>query len=398
MRSRPIREGVHWVGAVDWGRRVFDELIPTPDGTSYNAYLVQGSEKTALVDTVEPTFGDTLFARLRGAGVERLDYVVANHAEQDHSGSIPAVLARFPGARLVTSPKGRDMLLDHLDIDGERVDAVDDGATLSLGDRTLEFLHAPWVHWPETMLTYLQEDRILFPCDLFGSHLATSHLVAAEAPGVMESAKRYYAEIMMPFRKMIAKYLKRLDGYDLSLIAPSHGPIFDPPEPIIDGYRDWVLSEPRNQVVLPYVSMHGSTSQMVSHLLEALAARDVPVEPFNLTVVDEGKLAMALVDAATIVLASPTVLAGAHPKAVYAAYLANALRPKLKHAAVIGSYGWGGRTVDQLQSLLAKLPLEWLDPVLVKGLPRATDHAALDRLADEIAARHEGLKRPGDAA
>lgn len=391
MKARRIREGIHWVGAIDWTRRVFDELIPLPDGTSYNAYLVRGNDKCALIDTVDPDFTTVLFGRLADLGVTRLDYVVANHAEQDHSGSIPAVLERFPEARLLCTSKGKGMLMNHLALSEDRVDVMEDGQTVDLGGRTLEFLHAPWVHWPETMLTYLREEGVLFPCDLFGFHEATTQLFVENEPAALMAAKRYYAEIMMPFRVSIAKHLERLGGYDIRLICPSHGPSYKRPALILEAYDAWVNGPTGNRVVLPYVSMHGSTYRMAAHLLESLISRDVPVEPFNLSVTDEGKLAVALVDASTLVLATSTVLAGAHPRAVYAAYLANVLRPKVRYAGLIGSFGWGGKAVEQIKGLMPNLKAEWLDPVLVKGYPQAEDLAALDRLSDRIRDLHADL-------
>ncbi|MBE9473081.1 MAG: FprA family A-type flavoprotein [Chloroflexi bacterium] len=391
MKPRKIKDGIYWVGAVDWDRRLFDDLIPLPDGTSYNAYLIQGSEKTALIDTVDPTTSHVLLDRLSQLGVERIDYVIANHAEQDHSGTLPQVLERYPEAQVVCTPKCKGMLVDLLLAPEGRILAVDDGATLSLGDRTLEFIHAPWVHWPETMLTYLREDKILFPCDFFGSHLATTDLYVTDEGRVYEAAKRYYAEIMMPFRKIIEKNLKKVQGYEISLIAPSHGPMYDRPEFILEAYRDWVLSDPKNIVVLPYISMHGSTLAMVDYLVDSLVEKGVTVERFDLAATDIGKLAMALVDAATIVIGSPTVLTGAHPNVVYAAYLANALRPKVKFVSIVGSYGWGGKMVQQLAGLIPNLKVEILDPVIVKGHPRDGDFEALDKLAVTIAEKHNAL-------
>ncbi|HID63629.1 MAG TPA: MBL fold metallo-hydrolase, partial [Anaerolineae bacterium] len=208
MQPRKVKDDIYWVGAIDWDRRLFDELIPLPDGTSYNAYLVRGSEKTALIDTVDPTMEHVLTRRLDALGLENIDYIVANHAEQDHSGALPRMLAQFPAAKVVTTPKGKGMLMDLLLIPEEKFIAVDDKETISLGNKTLEFIHAPWVHWPETMLTYLREDRILFSCDFFGSHLATSDLYATDEARVYEAAKRYYAEIMMPFRRIIERNLQ----------------------------------------------------------------------------------------------------------------------------------------------------------------------------------------------
>lgn len=386
MKARKVREDIYWMGSVDWDRRLFDSLIPLPDGTSYNAYLIQGSEKTALLDTVNPHMADVLMFQLES--VPRIDYVVAHHAEQDHSGTIPQVLEKYRSARVVTTPKGKKMLMDLLLIPEGKFITVEDGETLSLGNKTLEFIHTPWVHWPETMVTYLPEDRILFTCDFFGSHLATSNLYVTDEARVYEAAKRYYAEIMMPFRKIIRKNLEKIEGREIDLIAPSHGPIYDRPAFIMDAYRDWASEEPKNVVVLPYISMHGSTKKMVEYLVSALAERGVTVHQFNLVATDIGKLAITLVDAATIVIGTPTVLIGPHPNVVYAVYLANALRPKLKFASIIGSYGWSSKALEQIAGLIPNLNVEILDPVLCKGYPKEADFRALDKLAATIATKH----------
>ncbi len=391
MAARQIRSGIFYVGASHWDRRLFDELIPLPDGTTYNAYLVKGSEKTALIDTVDPEKFHVLLANLKETGIERIDYVIANHAEQDHSGSLNEILRSFPGARIVTSEKCKTFLMQLLLLPEDAFVVINDRDTLSLGDRTLHFIFAPWVHWPETMLTYLAEDKILFPCDLFGSHLATSELYAKDRAKVYESAKRYYAEIMMPFRNLIQKHLVTLEQYPLEIIAPSHGPLHDDPAFIIDAYRDWTSDRVKNEVVLPYVSMHGSTEKMVLHFTDGLIKRNVAVRPFNLTKTDIGELAMSLVDAATIVIAAPTVLVGPHPAAVYATYLANALRPKTRYVSVIGSYGWGGKMLDQITAMTGNLKAEILKPVIIKGHPVQESYDALDELASTIANKHKEI-------
>jgi flavorubredoxin len=387
MKKRRIKPNVYGVGAIDWDRRLFDALIPLPDGTSYNAYLVQGSEKVALIDTVDSSMTDVLMAYLEDVPV--IDYVIANHAEQDHSGTIPQVLAKYPNAKVVTTPKGQDMLIALLLIPEDRFITVSDGETLSLVDKTLEFIHAPWVHWPETMLTYLREDKILFPCDLFGSHLATTDLYGTDEGQVYEAAKRYYAEIMMPFHTSIEKHLEKLKGYKIDIIAPSHGPMYDKPSFILEAYRSWVFGPLKNIVVLPYISMHGSTQKMVEYFVGALAGKGVTVKQFNLAVTDIGKLAMALVDAATLVIGTPTVLVGPHPNVVYAAFLANALRPRLQFISIIGSYGWGSRAVEQLKGMIPNLKAEVLEPVISKGFPKEEDFKALDNLASTIAEKHK---------
>jgi flavorubredoxin len=322
--------------------------------------------------------------------VPQIDYVVAHHAEQDHSGTIPLVLEKYNNAKVITTPKGMGMLVDHLGISEERITTVEDGETLPLGNKTLQFIHTPWVHWPETMVTYLQEDHILFSCDFFGSHLATSDLYVTDEGRVYEAAKRYYAEIMMPFRGIIRRNLDKLSGFRIDLIAPSHGPLYDQPQFILDAYQDWTSEEPKNVVVLPYISMHGSTRKMVEYLVSGLAARGVTVHQFDLAVTDIGKLAITLVDAATLVIGTPTVHSGPHPLVAYAAHLANILRPKLRFASIIGSYGWSSKAVEQLAASIPNLKVEILDPVLCQGFPKEAEFRALDRLAVAIADKHAG--------
>jgi len=389
MKPRELKKGIYCIGAVDWDRRLFDCLIPLPDGTSYNAYLVKGSEKTALIDSVDPPMHNILLDNLDQLGVKDLDYLVAHHAEQDHSGSIPTVLAKYPGAKVICSPKCREMLIDHLLVPGDSIITVEDKETVALGDRTLEFLHTPWVHWPETMVTYLKEDKILFSCDFFGSHLATTDMFVTDEGQVFEAAKRYFAEIMMPFRPTIQKNLEKVKEYDIEIIAPSHGPMHDKPSFIMDAYQSWLFDEPKNIVVLPYASMHGSTARMVEYLVTALAEKGVTVKQFDLTVTDIGKLAMSLVDAATVVLGVPTIHAGPHPLVAYTAFLANALRPNIKFVSIIGSYGWGQKTVEVLAGMIPNLKVEVIDPVLCKGFPKEEDFEALERLATAIAEKHK---------
>ncbi|MBU7031247.1 MAG: FprA family A-type flavoprotein [Theionarchaea archaeon] len=389
MSIRKVTSSVFQVGSIDWDRRLFDELIPLPDGTSYNAYVVK-DEKTALIDTVDPTKTHELMAHLAHLNVS-IDFIISNHAEQDHSGSIPAVLEAFHDCRLVTNPKCKTLLMEMLSIPEEKFMIVEDGDTLVLGEKTLEFIMAPWVHWPETMFTYLREEKVLFSCDFLGAHLATSDLFVEDMATVYHPAKRYYAEIMMPFRTSIRKHLQTLASMDIEIVAPSHGPLYKTPSLITGMYEEWVSDAVKNEVVLPFVSMHGSTRAMVDHFIGALIDRGITVKPFNLTTADIGELAMSLVDAATVVIASPTVLTGPHPHAVYAAYLVNALRPKCRFASIIGSYGWGGKMVELLKQSMQNLNVELLKPVLVKGHPTAEDYKLIDELANEIYKKHKEL-------
>lgn len=391
MVVREIKTNIYFVGAIDWDRRLFDSLIPLPDGTSYNAYVIKGSEKIALIDTVDPAKENELIANLKELKIEQIDYIISNHAEQDHSGAIPRVLELYPMAKVVTNAKGKQFLIDLLNIHEDKFIVVNDGDTISLGNKTLEFIFTPWVHWPETMVTYLKEDRILFSCDFLASHLATSDLYVTDESKVYEAAKRYYAEIMLPFRKTIMKNLEKIEKLKIELIAPSHGPIYNKPEFILNAYREWSSDNLKNLVIIVYVSMHGSTQRMVHYLTSALIERGITVEQFNLVKTDLGKLAISLVDAATIVVATPTLLTGAHPSIVYAAYLLNLLRPKIKYAAIIGSYSWGTNVVNVLKGVLPNFKAEILDVILTKGLPKQEDFEKLNKLADSILKKHKEL-------
>ena len=388
MVVREIAPDIFSVGALDFDRRLFDSLIPLPQGTSYNSYLVKGTKKTALIDTVDPTREMDLVTNLVKARVDTIDYLVVNHAEQDHSGSLPMMAELFPKAKVVVNEKCLDMVTHLLDIGSERCMVINDRDTVDLGGKTLEFLITPWVHWPETMLTYAREDRVLFSCDLFGSHMAESTLRVNDWKEVYHAAKRYYAEIMMPFSSSIREHMEKIDTLDIAMIAPSHGPIHTEPNLILDAYRDWISDKVKNEVVIPYVSMHGSTDKMVQYLTGALIERGIRVLPFNLVVTDIGELAMALVDSATVVIGTPTVIFGPHPQAVYATYLVNMLRPKMRVVSVIGSFGWGGRTVEVLKGMLTRIEPELLDPVYIKGAPGAKELKELDNLADAIAKKH----------
>ena len=337
MKENRIKKDIIYVGAIDAERRIFDELIPLPEGTTYNSYLVKGSEKTVLIDSVDPSRKDVLFDNLSKAGIEKIDYIIAHHGEQDHSGSIPFLLEAYPMAKVLTNAKCKSELMDLLLIDEDSFIVVEDGQEISTGNKTLRFIFTPWVHWPETMVTYIPEDKILFSCDFFGSHLAMDKLFIDNPEDNYIREKRYFAEIMSPFRSVIRKNLEKIAGLDIEIIAPSHGPLHKGKDFIFDCYKDWASEDVKNEVLIAYISMHGSTEKMADYFIKALEKRKIKVNAFNLSDADTGDLAMALVDAATAVIGSPTVLAGTHPKAIFAAFLVKALRPKTKYLSVIGS-------------------------------------------------------------
>lgn len=384
MIVREIKPNVYSLSAIDWDRKIFDELVPLPEGTSYNAYVVKGSDKTALIDTVHPSMTADFIKALKSLGLERLDYIVSNHAEPDHSGSIPAVLAEYPEAKVLANVKCRSLLKSSLNLQADVLTLIQDNQVLSLGDKSLRFMWVPWVHWPDTTATYIQEDRLLFSCDFLGAHLATSDLYANDEARVERAALTYYAEIMMTYRPNVIKTLKRLEELDIGMIAASHGPVYARPEFILSLYRRWSADQTRPEVIIPYLSMYESTAKMVAYLVDRLMEKGLSVQPYNVVDLDTGRYASSLVEASTIVFASPTVLDGPHPAMASAAYLTNALRPKTRYAAIIGSYGWGPTMPESLTALLPMLKVDWLPPVNIGGTPKAEDFAALDRLAEDI--------------
>ncbi|RLF88971.1 FprA family A-type flavoprotein, partial [Thermococci archaeon] len=266
MKTVEIVKDVYWVGVRDWNKRIFDALIPLPKGTSYNAYLVVGSEKRALIDTVAPGFEGELEEKINEiTDVADIDYIVMNHAEPDHSGAIPYLLERNEKAILIATKKGVDMAKAYYDVPDERIMVVKDGDTVSLGGKTLRFIEAPWLHWPETMFTYLVEDKILFPCDFFGAHLAES-FYDDDVPDLLTHAQRYFGEIMMPFSAMAKRALQKIEELEIEIIAPSHGPIYRNPSRIIEAYKHWSGGETKEKVLIAYVSMWGANEAMVREL------------------------------------------------------------------------------------------------------------------------------------
>ncbi|MFX0113961.1 MAG: FprA family A-type flavoprotein, partial [Candidatus Hodarchaeota archaeon] len=380
---------IYWVGAIDWSRKLVDSLTPVPAGTTYNAFLIQGKEKTVLLDTIDRQMEQVLLTRI--AHFPTIDYIIVHHAELCHSGSIPAVLERYPEAKVLSTARAQKILTDHLGIPEERMQTISDGEVLSLGDRHLKFIHTRFIHWPETMVTYVPEEKILFTCDLFAAHLATSHLYVGNDTRVYQAAKRFYAELLAHYRvPMVQRVLDKLRDLDLDLIAPGHGPIYDKPTLIQEAYHDWAFAKPKNLVFLPFISMYGSTKEMVDYFIEALIQKGIKVAAINLEEEhDLGKLATGLVDPATIVLATPTTMGGPHPYHVTLLYLMSILKPKARFLSLIGSYGWARIVNKTFGEMTANLGIEILDLVLCKGPPKKKDFEALEALAATIAQKHQ---------
>ncbi len=389
-----VEKDVFWVGARDWNRRLFDALVPLPQGTSYNSYLLVGKDKTALVDTVNPGFHAELCDKINCVGdVTKIDYLIMNHAEPDHASAIPLIMETSEKAVLVTTRKGAEMAGTYFKVPESRIKVVGDGDGLDLGGKTVRFIEAPWLHWPETMFSYLNEDRILFSCDFFGAHTADG-LYEDEVEDLIPLAQRYFGEIMMPYRRMGAKAMEKIRGMDIGIIAPSHGPIYRSPQQILEQYQTWTAGETREKVVIAYVSMWGSTDSMAKTMAETLSSEDVEVRLFNLTVTDVGDLARELVDSRAIVLSSPTVIGGLHPLAAYAASLVNILKPPAKYAAFLGSYGWGGGALKHAQEILRPTRIEVVGAVDVHGPPGDEGIKKVEELGRLLATKIKDTGRP----
>ena len=387
-----IKDGIYYCGVEDFGRKIFDQLIPLPHGTTYNSYYIEGDQKRALIDTSYSKTIKEFIENLNGKG-EFIDYVIANHAEGDHSEALSKILQMNPNAKVVTNKKCMDLLIDQYAIPENKFQIINDGDEISLGNKTLRFHLAPWVHWPDTMFTYLVEDSVLFTCDFLGAHITYNQgqFYAQETQEYLLSAKRYYAEIMMPFRPHCKKYLDKIKEINPSMICPSHGGIYKNPDFILNAYQEWTADIPKNKVVIPYVSMYQNTERMVDRLVQKLKEENVEVHKFDLITDDIGDLAVELVDVATVVFGASMVLAMPHPYAFFGVYLTNALRPNVKFMSILGSYGWGGNLVGKIEENTNLLQAEKLDYITVKGRAKQEDLERIDALAHTIAQKHREI-------
>ena len=391
MQFREIKNNIFYIGLNDENRVIFDELIPLENGTTYNSYLVCGSDKTAIIDTMYPPLKEIYIKNLDENGIINVDYIIANHGEQDHSGTLPDLIKKYPNATIITNAKCAENIKEMLLIPEDKIQIINNNDELSLGDKTLKFIMAPGVHWPDTMFTYIKEDNMLFTCDFLGAHLPFDDLYAKCDDTLYSMAKRYYAEIMMPFRMMCKKYTALVEEIKPEFVLPSHGPIYNKPEFIINAYKDWTSDTPKNLVVIPYVSMYGSTEEVIEYISNKLKKAGIEVYTHDLIRDDLGDLATHFVDAATIIIGASMVLAGPHPAAAYAALLANALKPKAKFVSVIGSYGWGGKLVETITGLLTSIKPEIIEPILIKGKAKESDYASFDAFADTIIEKHKNI-------
>ena len=366
MSTVQLANGVYWVGAIDWNVRNFHGYS-THRGTTYNAYLVI-DEKIALIDTVKAPFYDEMAARVRQiVSFDKIDYVISNHVEMDHSGSLPMVMKDAKNAKLVTLEKFGESGLAKTFHQSWPTIAVKEGSTVDLGKRKLAFIPTPMLHWPDSMCTYLVEDKILFSMDAFGQHIATLQRFDGEVDMsvVMQEASKYYANILMPFGDLIVKTVNKLSGVKIDTIAPSHGVIWRSHlKDIVDSYARWGRGETAAKALVIYDTMWGSTGKMALAIARGMIGKSVDVKLFNLTVSDKSDIVKEVLDAKALILGSPTLNNGMFPPvAEFLCYL-KGLKPKNKIGAAFGSHGWGGGGVKAIQQELEETGMELIDSKL----------------------------------
>jgi len=357
-----ITEGIHWVGAIDWNIRNFHGYI-THRGTTYNAYLIV-DEETALVDTVKAPFFPEMMRRIREiVDPGEIDYLISNHTEPDHSGSIRKVLEVAENAELIASDFGTKGLKRYYGDDLECT-SIKEKPSVSLGKRTLQFVPIPMVHWPDSMVTYVPEERLLLSNDAFGQHLASSKRFDDEVDQavLMQEATTYYANIVMPLWMSVSRAFKALEGVDIEVIAPSHGIIWrGNPGIILEAYQRWVEGRTEKRAVIVYDTMWGSTERVAKALAEGISSEGVVVNLYRLRDTHNSDVIAQILEARAVLVGSPTLNNGLFPSvASFLAYM-KGLKPKNKIGAAFGSYGWGGGAKRAVEAEMKAAGVELLE-------------------------------------
>jgi len=349
-----LAEGIYWVGVVDWGIRSFHgHELSTHRGTSYNAYLIV-DDKIALVDTVWEPFQDELLANIREiVDPARIDYIIANHAETDHSGSLPAVVREAPNAPIILSKRGVDSIQGHYH-QPWKFQPVKTGDSINLGHHDLVFVEAPMLHWPDSMFTYVTNANILMPNDAFGQHYASAYRFndQVDQQELYEEALKYYANILTPFSDRVAKKIDEVLALNLpvSMIAPSHGVIWrDNPLQIVQKYQEWAAQVPERRAVILYDTMWEGTRKMAEAIAEGLAEQNVPVRLLHMAVSDRNDVLAEVFRSQAILIGSPTLNRGVLPTIAPILEDLKGLQFKNKIGAAFGSYGWSGESVKAIE-------------------------------------------------
>jgi flavorubredoxin len=353
-----LKEGINWVGVVDWNIRDFHGYI-TNRGTTYNAYLIR-DEKTALIDTVKANFADRLVENIEElTSFEKIDYIIVNHVEMDHSGSLPEIVKLAKKAKIISSQRGKEALIEHFGAEFNRVETVKTGDELKLGKHTLRFLETPMLHWPDSMFTYLVEDKILMSNDAFGEHFASSERYDDEVDQtvLMEEARTYYANILTPFAPLIIRKIQEVVqmGIPIDIIAPDHGVIWrKDPSKIINAYLQWSSGVSQQKVVIVFDTMWGSTDKMSRAIEDGVTSEGVDVKVLKLRATNNTDVVTEILEAKAVIVGSPTLNSQMFPTVSSFLTYITGLKPKGKLWAFFGSYGWGGGAVRDMTEMAKK--------------------------------------------
>lgn len=384
MKAVKVLDGVYWVGGVDWRLRNFHGYL-TQRGSTYNAYLIL-DEKITLIDTVKHYLYDEMLQRIASVvDPGRIDCLVCNHVEMDHSGSLPMIREVAGGAAIYASPKGVDGLRAHFgDMD---IKPVKTGDSVSIGKRTLQFVNTPMVHWPDNMVTFCPEDRILFSNDAFGQHIATPERFADECPTdtVLEEAAKYYANIVLPYGNQVRKALDAVAGLKIETIAPSHGLIWRMDlDRILERYNAWAANETENKALVIYDTMWGSTRLMAHAIAAGFEEKQVRTKIICLQDTHISDIMTSLLTARYVCVGSPTLNNNMLPTvSAFLTYLKGPA-PKNRVGVAFGSHGWGGQSTELIRTELkdgCKFEM-LLDPVKAKYIP---SKETLDSIAVNVA-------------
>ena len=371
MKVHEMAANLWWVGAMDPDLRIFDIIMRAGHGTSYNSYLVKGTQATAVIETVKLQFWEDFLDNLKGlTDPSRIDYIILNHMEPDHSGSIGKLLKIAPQAKIVVSKSGEHFIKNILNY-GPNLLKVGDGDSIDLGGKRLKFIIAPFLHWPDTMFTYLEEDQVLFGCDFLGAHYADPMLTGDLTPEYIQDFKYYYDHIMRPFKKYIIQALAKLENLPLKIIAPSHGPIITHQiKERLEYYREWSLANPeQKRVIIVYVSAYGNTAKLAEKLAEGIREAGAAAEIYDLQKVTPAELVDKIEGSKGLLLGSPTINGDAlKPVHDVLSNLAT-IQLKGKLGAAFGSYGWSGEAVPILESRMAGIKFKVINstvkPILI---------------------------------
>jgi len=391
MNKITLAEDINWVGVVDWNIRDFHGYT-TRRGSTYNAYLIK-DEKTALVDTVKQTFSSEFLQRIcEIIDPEKIDYIIINHAEMDHSSSLPILAKHAKNATIIASQKGKDAIIEHYGPDFN-IQTVKTGDEIKLGKRTLRFLEAPMLHWPDSMFTYVVEDKILMPNDAFGQHLASPQRFDDEVDEhvLMEEAKIYYANILMLLGGLISRKIQEVVqlGISIAMIAPSHGIIWrSNPSKIINAYLEWSEAKAKNKAVIVFDTMWGSTDKMARAIAEGITSQGVDVKVLKLRASDQTEAMTEILDAKAVIVGSPTLNSQMFPTIGQFLTYATGLRPKDKLWSFFGSYGWGGGAVRNMMEAVKKTGFQTDEPGLeIKYVPDQEDLKKCFEFGQQIASK-----------